>query len=366
MANVTRSKVYLLVGTHKGAFMFTSDSGRKNWEMQGPFLKGADVNHVVLDARGEPTIFACVNSYWWGPNFRISRDFGLTWQETESGIRFEEGSENTVKRVWCVAPSLPTEPNVIYVGVDPGALFKSEDGGRTWKDVKGLTDHPTRDKWAPGGGGLMVHSICFDPEDSKKMSVGISAAGVFHTTDGGATWEARNKGVRADFLPEKFPEVGQCVHHMECHPIKPNVLYQQNHCGVYRSDDRGKSWVDISEGLPSRFGFPIQIHSHDPDTLYVVPEEGAEFRCPVNGKFGVYRSRDRGEHWEKLANGLPNRNAYIHVHRQAMAIDAYDPCGIYVGTSGGQILYSRKEGDSWEELVDWLPPVYSLSCTVLV
>ncbi|MGA9364255.1 MAG: exo-alpha-sialidase [Bacteroidota bacterium] len=365
MAQTKKNRVYLLVGTHKGAFVFVSDLDRKNWEMNGPFLKGADVNQVVLDTRNEPTIYACVNSSWWGPNFRTSRDFGQTWVETESGIRFPEGSGNEVKRVWCVTPGLFSEPKALYVGVDPAALFRSEDGGQTWNSVDGLTNHPTRAKWTPGAGGMMVHSICLDPQDPKRLIVGISAAGVFYSEDRGTSWEPRNKGVRADFLPETYPEVGQCVHHLENHPSKPAVLFQQNHCGVYRSDNRGKDWIDISEGLPSRFGFGLQIHPHDPDTIYVCPEEGAEFRCPVNGEFGIYRSRDRGEHWEKLSDGLPEQNVYVHVHRQAMGTDTCDPCGIYVGTSGGQILYSRNEGKKWETLAQWLPPIFSVSCSVV-
>ncbi len=360
-----KKQLYLFVGTHKGAFIFTSDLRRKQWKMRGPLLKGADVNHIVLDTRSEPTICASVNSYWWGPSVHVSKDFGKTWVQSESGVRFEEGSDKKVERVWCVAPGSKSEPNVLYSGVDPGALFKSEDGGKTWRDVKGITNHPTRQKWTPGGGGMMVHSICFHPNDSRKMFVGVSAAGMFYTDDGGTTWEPRNKGVRADYLPEKYPEVGQCVHHLEIHPSKPDVLYQQNHCGVYRSDNSGKDWIDISRGLPSRFGFPIQIHLHDPDTIYVTPEEGAEFRAPVKGNFAVYRSKNRGETWKKLTKGLPERKTYFHVHRQAMAVDPCDPCGIYVGTGGGQIFYSRDEGNSWNILTEWLAPIFSVSCAVV-
>ncbi len=365
MANTGKNKVYLLVGTHKGAFMFISDPSRKQWEMRGPFLKGADVNNIILDTRTGPTIYACDNSYWWGPGVHISKDFGSTWVESESGVRFEEGSGKTIERVWCVKPGRKNEPNVLYVGVDPGALFKSEGAGQTWIEVKGLRNHPTRDKWFPGQGGLMVHSICLDPNDSKKIYVGISAAGTFYTENGGHTWEPRNKGVLADFLPEKYPEVGQCVHHMESHPARPEVLYQQNHCGVYRSDNGGREWIDISEGLPSRFGFPIQIHPHDPDTIYVIPEDSPEFRCPVNGEFAVYRSRNRGENWEKLDRGLPSRNAYLNILRQAMCADDCDPCGVYFGTSTGQIFFSADEGNSWQLLAQWLAPIFSLSCAVI-
>jgi len=362
-------KVHLLVGTHKGAFMYTSDLKRKNWTMIGPLLKGADVNSIMLDTRGKPrggkpTMYAAVNSYWWGPNVHISKDMGKTWVQSEGGVRFEESRGKKVERVWAVWPGHASQPKVLYAGVDPGTMFRSEDSGKSWTEVKGLTDHPTRDKWNPGAGGMMVHSFAQHPASAKKMYVGISAAGTFVTEDGGATWEPRNKGVLADFQPEKYPEVGQCVHHLEMHPAKPDVLYQQNHCGVYRSDNGGKQWVDISKGLPARFGFPMAIHPHDPDTVYVIPEEGAEYRGPV-GSFGVYRSKNKGAKWQKLNKGLPAKEMFVHVYRQAMAVDTCDPCGVYVGTSGGDILYSRNEGDGWQVLATWLPSVFSLSAAVV-
>ncbi len=214
-------------------------------------------------------------------------------------------------------------------------------------------------------GGMMVHSFALHSEDPQKMHVGISAAGTFYTEDGGETWEPRNKGVLAEFLPDKYPHVGQCVHHMESHPANPDVLYPQNPCGVYRSDNGGQEWIDCCEGLPSRFGFPLQIHPHDPDTIYVIPEESPEFRCPVNAEFAVFRSRNRGENWEKLDNGLPTKNAYLNIYRHAMCADTCDPCGIYVGTSTGQIFYSRDEGEHWEILANWLAPVFSLTCAVV-
>lgn len=358
-------KVYLLVGTHKGAFIFMSDLKRRNWTMKGPLLKGADVNNIILDTRGEPTLYAAVNSYWWGPNVHISKDFGKTWKQSEGGVRFEENRGLKVERVWNVWAGHQSQPKVLYAGVDPGALFKSEDGGKNWSEVRGLTDHPTRQKWNPGAGGMMVHSFAQHPTNPNKFYVGISAAGTFVTEDGGKSWDPRNKNVRTDFMPDKFPEVGQCVHHLEMHPDKPDVLYQQNHCGQYRSDNGGKDWVDISKGLPSRFGFPLQINSNDPDTVYVVPEESAEFRGPVKGQFAVYRSCNRGARWQKLNKGLPSKDVFVHVHRHAMAVDSCDPCGVYVGTSGGHIVYSRNEGDSWQLLTQWAAPVFSLSSAVV-
>ena len=364
MARTHRS-VHLFVGTHKGAFRFNGTPERKDWKLHGPFLKGEDVNHLVVDSRNNTRLVACVNSPFWGSNIKISNDFGETWNNSDFEPKFGEKSEYTVKRIWCVETGGSAAPNVLYAGVDPAALFRSDDNGKTWKEIGGLTNHESRDKWQPGAGGLMVHSVCTDPVDSQKLSVGISAAGAFFTEDGGSTWEPRNKGVLADFQPDKFPDVGQCVHHMESHPDKPELLYQQNHCGVYRSENSGRDWIDISEGLPSRFGFPLTIHPHDPDTIYVIPEEGPDFRCPVNGEFAVFRSKNRGGNWEKLDNGLPGKDSYLHVFRQAMTADSCDPCGIYVGTSTGQILYSLNEGDSWDVLAQWLPPIYSLSCAVL-
>ena len=356
--------VHLLVGTQKGAFIFSAKGTRKRWTMQGPLLKGAEVNDLMMDTRGRPTLYACVNSYWWGSNVHASHDRGKNWIQSEGGIRFAESSGRTVARVWCVVPGGNGEPGVMYAGVDPGALFRSEDSGKTWSEMKSLSDHPTRKQWTPGAGGLMVHSIVPHPSDPKKLTVGISAAGVFATEDGGHSWEARNKGVLADFKPEKFPEVGQCVHHLEGHRSLPDVLYQQNHCGVYRSDNGGREWTDISEGLPSRFGFPIQVHPHDPSTIFVIPEKGAEFRASATDRFAVYRSANRGASWKPLTRGLPPKPSFLHVHRQAMAHDELEPFGLYVGASSGQIYWSRDNGNTWDLLAQYLPQIYSLHCAV--
>lgn len=367
-------QVYLLVGTKKGAFILTSNRARKKWSLKGPLLKGAEVNDMVLDTRRKPLMYAAVTSYWWGTNVHTSKNLGRSWEQAD-GLKFEQpppphgdasdGEPKNVKKVWCVVPGPAGTSEVLYAGVDPGALFVSNNRGKSWSEVKALTSHATRQKWFPGAGGLMVHSIAVHPTNPKKLFVGISAAGMFATEDGGATWEPRNKNVLAEFLPDKYPAVGQCVHHLEMHPAKPDVLYQQNHCGVYRSDNEGREWTDISEGLPSRFGFPLQIHPHDPDTIYVIPEEGAEFRAVVQGEFAVYRSKDKGKNWKKLTKGLPKRNAFLQIHRQAMTMDSLDTAGVYIGTSSGQIFYSRDEGKKWDLLIDYLPTIYSLSAAVV-
>jgi photosystem II stability/assembly factor-like uncharacterized protein len=353
----------LLIGTRKGGFIATSDAARRAWTLEGPFLKGCEVNHVAY-VPGSGTIVLAGKSSWWGPAIQLSDDLGKTWREPEAGIRFAEDRGHSVARIWTIAAD-PRTPGRLYAGVDPGALFVSDDVGMHWREVESLTNHPTRTKWVPGAGGLMVHSIAFDPSRPSRLTVGVSAAGVFRSDDGGASWTPRNVGVRADFMPDKFPEVGQCVHHMEGHPSDANVLYQQNHCGVYRSDDGGDTWVDISEGLPARFGFPLAVLPSDGDTIFVVPEEGAEARMTPGGRFRIFRSRDRGRSWEALTRGLPQVHAFPNLMRMAMTADTLDPPGVYLGTQGGQILGSRNGGDDWDVIFNWLPPIYSVEAVVL-
>jgi hypothetical protein len=359
-------RVFLLIGTHKGGFLLESDVERKDWQLRGPFFAGNDVHHLTMDVRtGEPRMYAAVNSAWFGPGVRMSTDFGETWDEPETGPKFDEASGLTVEKVWQITPGGLTSPGVLFAGVEPAALFRSDDNGKTWSDVKGLTQHETRDKWAPGAGGLMLHSILPHPYDPRRMQIAISAAGTFETMDGGETWKPRNKDVKADFLPEEFPEVGQCVHHLEAHPSRPDLLYQQNHCGVYRSNTGGEQWSDIGEGLPSTFGFPILVHPFEDDTVYVVPMQGPEFRAAPEGAFAVYRSRER-EPWERLDNGLPHVDAYPTVYRQAMSADAIeDQAGIYLGTSAGEVYGSLDNGDSWVQLASELPTIYSVEAKVV-
>ena len=356
-------QLLLLIGTRKGGFIAASDGARRRWTLRGPLAKGCEVNHLTCLA-GTRTIVLAGKSGWWGPAVQWSDDLGDTWREPASGIRFDEGRGHSVERIWTIEAD-PRKPGRVYAGVDPGALFVSDDAGERWREVQSLTDHPTRTKWSPGAGGLMVHSIAFDPSRSSRVTVGVSAAGVFRSDDDGATWAPRNSGVRADFLTDKFPEVGQCVHHMEGHPREGAVLYQQNHCGVYRSDDGGDAWVDISGGLPSRFGFPLAVLPHDGSTIFVIPEESDQARMTPDGSFRIFRSRDRGASWQPLTDGLPQANAYTNVMRMGMTVDSLDPAGVYVGTQGGQILASRDGGDQWEVIFNWLPPIYSLETAVL-
>ena len=358
------SRVMLMVGTRKGVFLLFASADRRQWELRGPLFKGVQVHHVAY-APAHGAIVAAGTSGWWGPGLKVSTDLGETWQDRLT-LRFAEGRGHSVERIWIVTEGkrLDGAP-VLWAGVDPGALFASDDAGVTWQEVQALTDHPTRERWTPGAGGLMVHSICPDRDRPARLTVGVSAAGVFRTDDGGESWAPKNVGIGADFLPDRFPDVGQCVHHMEMHPSNPDVLYQQNHCGVYRTENGGDTWTDISDGLPARFGFSLAVHPHDGDTIFVVPAESDEYRITPDGAFRIYRSRDRGHSWEALTQGLPQVNAHQLVLRAAMATDSLNPAGVYVGTEGGHLLASRDGGDHWEVLFNWLPPVFSIQAAVL-
>ena len=366
---VKKGQVCVLLGTDKGAFILQSDARRKQWKIKGPFLKGSRVFHLAFDERDGKTIYAAVNSGHFGPTVCVSEDFGRSWKNAEKPPRFPEGSALEVENVWHVEPGSANEPDVVYSGVAKAGLFRSEDKGNTWNPVDGLNNHATRPQWAPGAGGMCLHSIVLDPSDPKRMYVGISAAGVFKTEDGGQTWMARNKGVRADFLPVKFPEVGQCVHKLRMDPKKPEHLYQQNHCGVYRSENGGDSWTDISNGLPpakdewsqAGFGFPLAVHPQKSGTIYVVPEAADAYRVNAREEFNVYGSSNGGRTWKKLNKGLPRGHAYLGCFREGFATDKLDPAGLYVGTRMGHVFYSANEGRSWQVLAQWLPPVFSVS-----
>jgi hypothetical protein len=357
------AKLLLLAGTKKGLFLFTS-TDRRQWTCTGPFQKGREINHAVFDPR-TGRIFATANDSWFGCELVSSADLGENWATAKQNPKFPESSGMKLDRIWHIEPGRASETGVLYAGVAPAALFRSEDNGETWNEVGTLTAHPSRQHWHPGAGGLCLHSIVIDHANAQRMFVGISAVGVFRTEDGGATWETANRGTRAEFQPDKFPEYGQCVHKLLMTNGAAPLLYQQNHCGVYRSADGGRAWHEITRGLPSDFGFPLALHPRQAETLYVLPLQGAEFRSPPEQKLRVYRSRDRGETWSALGCGLPEGKFYAGIYREGMAADSLDPAGIYFGTNTGKIFSSADEGDSWQLLRDDLPPVYSISVATI-
>jgi photosystem II stability/assembly factor-like uncharacterized protein len=381
----TESKVKVLVGTRKGGFIFTSDQDRQQWSVSDVLFKGWNMMHMVMDAR-DGRLHAALNHFVFGTTTHYSDDQGQTWKQSPSPPKFTRPSVSgrpggtpeeaysgrpipttpeEVLKVWNIEPGHADEPGVLYAGVQPAALFKSTDRGESWVLNESLYDHPHRGKWNPGAGGLCLHSIVLDPRDHNRMYVAISAAGVYRTDDGGQSWQPRNKNVLADFEAKTFPEYGQCVHKLALHPTQPDVLFQQNHCGVYRSDNCGDDWIDLGEDkLPSRFGFPIVVHPHDPQTIYVMLEESDQFRMSVDNQVAVWRSRDSGESWQRITAGLPAQ-AHVVVLREAMVADNLTPAGLYAGTDTGQLFYSRDDGDNWEILADFLPPIQSLEVAVM-
>jgi photosystem II stability/assembly factor-like uncharacterized protein len=382
------AKVKILVGTTKGGFIFSSDENRSQWEVDDIHFKSWNVMHMQLDPR-DGRLHAATSHFVYGPTTHYSDDLGASWTQARqvptitrasiSGrppgsvdemVRSQSGEDlkaipEKVIRVWHIRPGRESEPGVLYAGVQPASLFVSRDRGESWMLNEALYDHPQRGEWNPGAGGMCLHTILLDPTDSQRMYIAVSAAGCYRTDDGGQTWAPFNKNVRADFMPNNFPEFGQCVHKMVMHPSNPRLLYQQNHCGVYRSDNAGEDWIDIGEGrLPTRFGFPIAVHPKDPSTIYVVLEESDEIHMSVDGRLAVWRSRDAGGSWERLTKGLPEK-AHVVVLREAMATDPFEQAGIYMGTNTGQLFYSRDAGDSWEMLADFLPPIQSVEAAVV-
>jgi serine/threonine protein kinase/photosystem II stability/assembly factor-like uncharacterized protein len=365
--DVKNEDVLLLLGTTKGAFLARSRRERKRWDVAGPYFHGHAVYSLAYDSRnGRHRLWASTGSALWGTYLRSSDDFGKTWTNPlEAHIKFPPESGLSLKNIWKIALGPPETPDKLYCGVEPAALFESHDAGESWSLVRGLFDHPHRPRWMPGQGGLCLHTILLHPTDSGRMHVGISAAGVYRTDDGGRTWHARNRGIRVTFLPERFPEFGQCVHKIVRHPDRPERLFLQNHWGLYRSDDGADTWHDIAHGLPSDFGFAMATHPHDPDCVYIVPMESDEFRCTPEGRLRVYRTRDAGASWEPLTRGLPQQAAFETVLRDGMVTDALDPVGIYFGTRSGKVYSSRDAGKTWKELLNGLPQIVCVASAVV-
>ncbi len=355
------ASVVLLIGTKKGAFILESDADRQSWKLRGPYCETWPIYHLIADP-ASGTIYGGGGNEWFGPAVWKSDDLGETWTHSSEGLAYETG-EQPIKAVWSLAPS----NGHVYAGVEPAGLFRSEDGGRSWSHVRGLRDHPSRTDWQPGGGGLILHSLVLDPQDNKRIWVGISAAGVFHSADGGRTWEPRNRGTRADYLPEgqNYPEYGQCVHSLVMAPGMHDRLYQQNHCGMYRSDDGGRTWQSVEKGLPSSFGFPAAAHPRDPEKLFLAPLNGdVAGRFMPGAKAAIWRTADGGSTWDAATNGLPQENAFFGVLRQALAVDRLDPAGVYFGTSSGEIYASADEGDHWIRIAQHLPTISSVETYV--
>jgi hypothetical protein len=363
----SKAEALVLVGTTKGAFIFSSDRTRARWRMDGPHFRGESVYAIAFDGRGgRQRLLAATRSFHWGSIIRTSDDFGRTWSAPDrQNVRFPADSGLSLVQVWQICPGPVSSPDLLYAGVEPAALFESHDAGDTWNVSEGLLAHEHRPKWQPGGGGLCLHTIVTDPSDSQRLLVAISTGGVYRTDDGGASWRPRNVGVRAEFLPEKYPEYGQCVHKVVHHPGQPGRLYLQNHWGLYRTDDWGDSWTDMANGVPSDFGFAMASHPRDPASVYIVPLESDLFRCVPKGKLRVYRTRDAGASWTPKSKGLPQRGAFETVLRDSLTTDTENPAGIYFGTRNGKLFGSSDEGESWRRIADGLPSIVCVKAVSL-
>jgi hypothetical protein len=367
--------VRILVGTRKGAFILTADGTRDRWTVAGPHFGGWAVYHLKGSPADPDRIYASQSSDWFGQVVQRSDDGGQTWRSMGNGFAYDgvpgthqwyDGTQHpwAFKRAWHLEPSL-SDPDTVYAGVEDAALFRTVDGGLTWGELSGLRGHGTGPSWQPGAGGMCLHTILLDRADPNRMFVAISAAGAFRTDDGGTHWRAINQGLRSAHIPDPTAEVGHCVHRLAQHPGRPNVLFMQKHWDVMRSDDAGDTWREVSGNLPSDFGFPIEVHAHEPDTVYVVPIKSDAEHYPPEGKLRVYRSCTGGGEWEPLTRGLPQADCYVNVLRDAMAVDSLDPCGIYFGTTGGQVYGSADGGDTWGAIVRDLPAVLSVEVQVL-
>ncbi len=390
------SKVRVLVGTRKGAFILTSDGKRERWDVVGPYFTGWEIYHVKGSPADPDRLYASQTSDWFGQIIQRSSDGGKTWEtpggekmpkpgELPAGLsnRFvydtsaETGKPLTThqwydgtqhpwefKRVWHLEPSF-SDPDTVYAGVEDAALFRSSDGAKSWHEVAGLRGHGTGPKWQPGAGGMGLHTIVLDKSNPQRIFIAISAAGAFRTDDGGGTWKPINRGLRSTYLPDQTAEIGHCVHRIAMNQKRPGVLYMQKHWDVMRTDDAGENWREVSGNLPTDFGFVIDVHAHEPETIYVVPIKSDSEHFPLDGKLRVYRSRTGGNEWEPLTKGLPQAHCYVDVLREAMAVDSLDSCGVYFGTTGGQVYCSNDAGDSWNAIVHDLPAVLSVEVQTL-
>ena len=369
------SGVRVLVGTRKGAFVLSSDGKRQEWAVSGPHFAGWEIYHVTGSPADPARLYASQSSGWFGQLIQRSDDGGATWQPVGNDFRYDgvpgthqwyDGTPHPWEfaRVWHLEPAL-SDPDTVYAGVEDAALFRSTDGGQSWQELPGLRGHESGPSWQPGAGGMCLHTIVQDPVESERMFVAISAAGVFRSDDAGETWRPANRGLRSEGIPDADAEVGHCVHRIVMHPSRPSVLFMQKHWDVMRSDDGADSWHEVSGDLPSDFGFPIQVHAHEPDTVYVVPILSDSEHYPPEGKLRVYRSRSGGNEWEPLTAGLPQRDCYVNVLRDAMAVDQLDSCGVYFGTTGGQVYASADAGDTWSPIVRDFPPVLSVEVQTL-
>ena len=369
------SRVRLLVGTRKGAFVLTADGARKSWDVSGPHFGGWEIYHLKGSPADPSRLYASQSSSWFGQVIQRSNDGGKTWEAVGNKFAYDgptgthqwyDGTPHPWEfaRVWHLEPSLDN-PDMVYAGVEDAALFRTTDGGQSWHELPGLRTHPSGHLWQPGAGGMCLHTILIDPGNPRRMFIAISAAGTFRSEDAGTTWQPINRGLVSEQIPNHTAEVGHCVHRITMHRSRPNVLFMQKHWDVMRSDDSGDTWREVSGNLPTDFGFPIDVHAHEPETIYVVPIKSDSEHYPPDGKLRVFRSRTGGNEWEALTNGLPQRDCYVNVLRDAMAVDRLDPCGLYFGTTGGQVYGSANGGDNWAPIVRDLPPVLSVEVQTL-
>jgi photosystem II stability/assembly factor-like uncharacterized protein len=369
------SGVRLLVGTRKGAFVLSSDGKREKWDVSGPHFAGWELYHLKGSPVDPNRLYASQCSGWFGQMIQRSNDGGKTWEAVGNKFLYDgvpgthqwyDGTAHPweFKRVWHLEPSL-TDADTVYAGIEDAALFRSTDAGQNWEELSGLRKHGSGPKWQPGAGGMCLHTIILDPKNPQRIYIAISAAGAFRSDDGGASWKAINRGLRSEFMPDPTAEVGHCVHHVTMHNSRPDVLFMQKHWDVMRSDNAGDSWEEVSGNLPTDFGFVIDVHAHEPETIYVVPIKSDSEHYPLDGQLRVYRSKTGGNEWEALTRGLPQNNCYVNVLRDAMSVDALDSCGVYFGTTGGQVYASKDAGDNWTAIVRDLPAVLSVEAQTL-